>query len=202
VKYYVDITLIPQVEIPIHVIWSRLYTQMHLALVGCKDKDESVPFGLSFPEYRHETDKRGTLGRKLRLFASGETELHQLDLHRTLARLADYVHIKSVQEVNAKNVKGYLNVRRYHPKFDIEKVAARFAAHQLNKHNRVLTQEEAVASCVSYKKKVENLPFIRLQSLSTQRTFDLFIEQRNVTDSQNGRFSTYGLSHSSTVPLI
>ncbi|HNN29956.1 MAG TPA: type I-F CRISPR-associated endoribonuclease Cas6/Csy4, partial [Agitococcus sp.] len=36
-KYYQELTLIAQAEVSLYVIWSKLYTQLHLAFVEQKD---------------------------------------------------------------------------------------------------------------------------------------------------------------------
>lgn len=53
-NYYQEITLIPQAEIPQHFILSKVYTQLHLALVDRQHQYGNLIIGISFPEYRSE----------------------------------------------------------------------------------------------------------------------------------------------------
>jgi CRISPR-associated endonuclease Csy4 len=43
-------------------------------------------------------------------------------------------------------------------------------------------------------------PFIRLKSLSSSNTFCLWIKKNEVENSNDGTFTTYGLSATATVP--
>ncbi|WP_327791068.1 type I-F CRISPR-associated endoribonuclease Cas6/Csy4, partial [Vibrio anguillarum] len=51
---------------------------------------------VGFPDYRQA---QFPLGSKLRLFAKEQATLEKLDIHRWLARLEDYVHIKGIKPV-------------------------------------------------------------------------------------------------------
>lgn len=86
-KFYIEITLLPGVDIGINFLWAKLYQQIHLALVDMNDGKGSVPVGVAFPQY--DTDKN-RLGNKLRLFASSESDLIKLDIKKWLNRLLDY----------------------------------------------------------------------------------------------------------------
>lgn len=47
-KYYQEITIIKSPDISPYFIWSKLYTQLHLALVEVKNPDDSSNIGVSF----------------------------------------------------------------------------------------------------------------------------------------------------------
>ena len=53
-KYYQEITLIDQAEISPYFIWSKLYTQLHIAFAEIKDADDKISMGTSFPQYIFE----------------------------------------------------------------------------------------------------------------------------------------------------
>ena len=53
-KFYQEITLIDQAEISPYFIWSKLYTQLHIALAEIKDDSDKVGIGASFPQYIFE----------------------------------------------------------------------------------------------------------------------------------------------------
>ena len=45
-----------------------------------------------------------------------------------------------------------------------------------------------------------DLPYIQMKSLTSDKSFKLFIEKKNANQSENQVFSTYGLSSESSVP--
>lgn len=193
--YYQELTLIKDSEISPYFIWSKLYTQLHLAFVEKKDANEQISYGVSFPEYK-TIEARGKqlmlLGSKLRVFANSLEELQKLNLDKWLERLTDYVHVKSPKKV--ENVTHYLTVNRYRPKATKEKLARRFAL----RHS--VTCEDALTRLEGYAAKHETFPYIQQKSLSGDRAFSLCIKQQHVEKQNLGKFSTYGLSATSTVP--
>lgn len=201
-NHYIELTLIKDSEISPYFIWSKLYTQLHLAFVEQKDANEQIPYGVSFPEYKTVENKGKRLmllGSKLRVFANSADELQKLDLDKWLARLTDYVHIKSPKQV--ENVTQYLTVTRYRPKPNIEHVARRYA------HRKAVTFEQAIIHLTKvendlngYAPKHEPYPYIQLKSLSGDREFSLCINQQMIEKPVIGKYSTYGLSSTSTVP--
>ena len=212
-KYYQEITIIKSPDISPYFIWSKLYTQLHLALVEVKNPDDSSNIGVSFPEYQcvENSDKMiKTLGTKLRVFAESEVELQNLNLNKWLARLTDYVHIRSAQKV-PENIAGYLVVKRLRQKSNNDRITRAYAKkHQLSfeaaKEARIQTFSEKHG--VSYQESLQryyepNLkerPFIKIASLHLKQQYSLEIEQSAVSEPINGKFSTYGLSSHTTVP--
>jgi CRISPR-associated endonuclease Csy4 len=193
--YYQEFTLIKDSEISIYFIWSKFYTQLHLAFVEQKDIHDQIIYGISFPEYKiveAKGKKITIIGSKLRIFANSIQALEQLKLDIWLERLKDYVHIKSPKVV--ENVTQYLIVNRYRPQTNVGALARRYA----NRHG--VSLDVALKRLEGFKQKLEPFPYIRLKSLSGGSDFSLCINQK-VTDKENvGRFSTYGLSATSTVP--
>ena len=192
-KYYQEITLIDQAEISSYFIWSKLYTQLHIALAEIKDTNDKVNIGVSFPQYRFNQEKSiGFLGTKLRLFAPNEADLKKLDLKKWLDRLTDYVHITSIREV-PENVKGYAIYKRKQVKTN----ATRLARHRVKRGD--IGFDEALARYSNVVTTTE-LPFIQMKSLTSDQMFKLFIEKRSIEQSKSQVFSTYGLSSESSVP--
>ncbi len=95
-KYYQEVTLIPQPEIPLYYLWEKVYQQVHLALVEVQDQDGSTPIGVSFPAYNVD---RNHLGNKLRFFAESELDLVGLKIEQWLSRLYDYLHVTEIRTV-------------------------------------------------------------------------------------------------------
>lgn len=194
-NYYQELTIINNPELSLYELWSKLYMQLHLAFVEQKDANEQVPYGVSFPEYvNKEEDGRNTisLGTKLRIFANNVDEFQALNLDKWLDRLTDYVHIKKPKPV--VNVKYFLSVNRYRPKGSVEKLARRQA-----KHNGI-SITAATDKLGSYTQKLITYPFIKINSLHDKKSFSLCINQQKVNNSCIGKFNTYGLSKTATVP--
>lgn len=194
-KYYQEITLIDQAEISLYFIWSKLYTQLHIALAEIKDTNNKVNLGVSFPQYLFEKNDKNSkvnLGKKLRLFAQNEADLKKLDLKKWLDRLTDYVHITSIREV-PENIKGYAIYKRKQVKTNAE----RLARHRVKRGD--IGFDEALAR-YSNVVTTTDLPFIQMKSLTSDQVFKLFIEKKNAEQSESQVFSTYGLSSESSVP--
>lgn len=200
--YYQEITLIDQAEISPYFLWSKIYMQLHFALVEMKDQYNQVPIGISFPDYVYETkeNKRSKvgLGGKLRIFSISEIDLQKLDIRKWLDRLLDYTHITSVRPVPEKRITGYAIYRRKQVKTNPQ----RLARHRVKRGG--IGFDEALAR-YSNVVTTTDLPYIQLQSLSTsdeqdKRCFKLFIEKKSAEKSETQFFSTYGLSSQSSVP--
>lgn len=188
--YYQEITLIPSVadDIPIYFLWSKVFQQVHLALVETLENDKTR-FGLAFPGYQDSF-----LGCKLRVFANSENELQQLDLPKWLSRLTDYVHITSIRPV-PDNVKAYAKFSRFNKSGLNKEYAARRRAKRKNE-----TYEQALEFYKDWQLKKIREPFIRLESLSNGQEHCLFIKKESAEALVNEGFSSYGLSKKSSVP--
>ena len=203
--YYIELKLIKDSEISPYFIWGKLYTQLHLAFVEMQDANAQVPIGVSFPEYNVGESKGKAfmlLGSKLRIFAQDEATLTKLNLPKWLARLEDYVHIKSIKPV-PENVQNHLVVSRYRPKSNIELVARRIVKRKqitLDLAIAYLNTVDEAKDLKGYKQKWEPFPYIQLKSLSGKQDFSLCIRQIIADEIKGGVFSTYGLSSQSTVP--
>jgi CRISPR-associated endonuclease Csy4 len=188
-------------------------------LVEQQNPDKTVNFGVSFPEYKYE-ERDGKefagLGAKLRIFAPTKQELERLDINKWLARLIDYVHIKSIQIVPS-DPSCYLLVKRYRPDINLERLTRRFKQRESKRLGKELSFDEAKAmqqqrfitqNNISLQQaeklyqqpKVKSFPFIRLKSSSTLQSFSLQLDQQSVNQPVAGVFNTYGLSANATVP--
>jgi CRISPR-associated endonuclease Csy4 len=212
-KFYHEITVIPNHEIGEHFIWSKLFTQIHLALVSIQDEQKKSPIGISFPEY-FMGEKFGVIGSKLRLFAQSELELQKLDIQKWLSRLTDYIHISGLREVPQK-ISGYAIYNRHQPKVNKERLMRR---HQKREGewksiiNNPQSQPEKLAAAQEKlskrqqrinnydKEKLVKEPFIKLKSLSSDNDFCLWIKKTATNEPNYQKFSTYGLSGISTLP--
>ncbi len=211
-NYYLEVTLLPNYETNLFSLWSKTFQQIHLGLVEIQDAQKRVPIGLSFPEYKMG-EKFGILGSKLRLFAADEAALTRFDVASRLSRLSDYVHCTGIRPVPS-TVKGYAVYQREQPKTGRERLARRYAKrHNLDyetafngkvelcaKHDNAIECERMLMSYSEMPHKTITTPFIRLKSLSGGNTFCLWIKKKEIENSINGIFTTYGLSSAASVP--
>ena len=197
-KYYLDITLLPDAEANLGFLWQKVFQQVHIMLVDNKVADNESAVALSVVGYG---DKTFPLGNKLRLLAASEDILQKLDIQQWLNRLSDYCHISSVKAVPA-GIKHYARFARKNVK-SIEKKAQRRALHLDKPYDEVMAYliEEG-------KSKACKLPFINVESQDTKNRIEqgvscqflLFIEQALFDKAANGKFDCYGLSKTATVP--
>ena len=183
-RHYIELTLLPNLEIPLHFIWGKVYQQIHLALVENKIGANESAVGVAFPEY---DAVEYSLGTKLRLFASDEQTLEQLQCAKWLNRLNDYVHISNIRAV-PENVEGHACFKQIKPKGSKENLARRRA-----KRNGE-TLEQAFAHFKGYQIERSRLPYINMHSETNGHRFRLFIEKQSTEQAQAGTFNCYGLS--------
>lgn len=196
-KYYLDITLLPEADITLGFIWQKVYQQIHIALVDNKVGENESAIAVAFPHYGEQAFP---LGNKLRLLAGEESQLATLNINRWLNRFEDFVHIKSIKPVPEQST--HVCFVRQHVKGEerIEKDMLSKAKHWSEKSGQPL------AVCLSEleksKPKVDfSLPFIWLESQETKQRnvggsskFPLFIKKLDVDHQQAGVFNCYGLS--------
>ncbi|MFC0351203.1 type I-F CRISPR-associated endoribonuclease Cas6/Csy4 [Undibacterium danionis] len=193
-KYYQELTLLPQAEVGMYAIWPKLYTQLHLALVEIQNAYPDQPVGVSFPQYKlGQENISGFIGNKLRIFALDEATLAQLDLAKWLRRLNDYVHITQARAV-PENIKRYYCFSRVQAKSNVHRLARRKASR------KDISLEQALMSLEGFKEQKLHQPFINLGSLSRGERFQLFIEREEFSQPMSGVFTSYGLSSVATVP--
>ncbi len=189
-KFYLDITLLPDAEANLGFLWQKVYGQLHLALVEMKTADGNSDIAVSFPGY---DGKIFPLGNKLRLFASTQAKLQQLDIGKWLNRLTDYCHCTSIKEV-PQSVSTFARFQRVQFDSNVERLARRRAKRKGE------TFEEAMKHFDGFKEQESKLSFINMNSLSKNERFRLFIKKEMVEQAEPGEFTCYGLSKTATVP--
>ena len=188
-KFYLDITLLPDEETDLGFLWQKVYQQVHLSLVENKQSDNSSLVAISFPQYG---ETNFPLGGKLRLLAGNAELLERLDLARWLTRLVDYCHTTSIKPVPT-NVK-YMQFRRNQFNSNVHRLARRRAKRKGE------TVEESLNYFASFKDEQTRLPYINMQSLSKDKKFKLFIKKESAEQEQSGEFNCFGLSKTATTP--
>lgn len=200
-QYYIELTLLPNEDTSAYFLWSKVYTQLHIAFAEHSNEQGRISFGVSFPQYRmNEQKKIGFLGTKIRVFASSESQLQQLNLGKWLERFIDYVHITQPREVPQAKVNGHAHYYRVNPKMSIEERIV----HQAQRRN--ISLDEAKQHFKRYIEQPIIEPYVSLKSLSAKREqnidrpYRLYIGKSLVDEAKDGEFGTYGLSRVATVP--
>jgi len=196
-KYYLDITLLPDAEINLAFLWQKVYQQIHIALVDNKIGANESAIAVAFPRYGNQPFP---LGDQLRLFAEKEAQLEAFNINKWLSRFEDYVHIKSIKLVPEKVT--HVCFIREHIKGEVglEKKMQAKAKHWSEKSG--LPIEECLKSLEKSKPKaISKRPFIWLESQETKllnadgsRKFPLFIKKVELEKVQAGYVSCYGLN--------
>lgn len=193
--YYLEITLLEQEEVPLHLIWSKVYTQLHLAFVEQKDVEQKIIYGVSFPKYRLIQQKKlGYLGDKIRIFADSVEALEQLNLNHWLERLQDYVHVLSVRKVPEDKINGYATYFKVNPKLTIEQRIL----HQAERRGISIAEAQEHYTALDLSETFE--PYINMKSQTNDMNFRLIIGKKRADEAKIGKFGSYGLSRTSTVP--
>jgi len=191
-RFYCEITLLPNPEVNLNFLWSKVFQQIHLGLVEMQDDRKQVPIGVGFPEYV-TGEKYSVLGGKCRLFAQDEVTLARFDAAKWLDRLSDYVHCTRIRPVPEKLV-GYAIYQRQQPKTNKERLARRYAVRHKVSYDEALRYYGDMAPI-----RIPT-PYIRLKSLSSEQTFCLWIKKTLVSEPSGACFSSYGLSATTAVP--
>jgi CRISPR-associated endonuclease Csy4 len=180
--YYIDITLLPDPEFPDSLLMNALFAKLHKALVETGHGE----VGVSFPKAQKK------LGEMLRLHGSRSTLQRLMGLNWQRG-LTDYISISSIASIPSNCQ--YRVVRRVQAKSSAERLYRRSVKKGW------LAIEEAEEKISGSKDQYLKLPFVQLKSCSTGQAFRLFIQQGKLLDtSQEGKFSSYGLSDNATVP--
>jgi len=191
-RFYCEITLLPNPEVNLNFLWSKVFQQIHLGLVEMQDDRKQVPIGIGFPEYVTR-EKNSALGGKCRLFAQDEATLDRFDAAKWLDRLSDYVHCTRIRPVPEK-LAGYAIYQRQQPKTNKERLARRYAVRHKVSYDESLRYYGDMAPI-----RIPT-PYIRLKGLSSEQTFCLWIKKTLVSESSGACFSCYGLSATTAVP--
>lgn len=198
-KYYQEIEILPQTEINAYHILTHVVSGIHDRIVV----NDTGDIGISFPDYQYnESNNKGSLGRKIRVFAPSEEKLINLRLLDELSKISDYIDINDIDEVGDKAT-SYEVYTRVHTK-NLEKEALRLQKHLNAKRgaSEQLTYDEVLINCIKWRKKIPNHLFIYLKSNSNKHGYQAHIK-REVLNTPTGNlyFNTFGLSSADTKKL-
>jgi len=181
--HYLDIQLVPNAELPTHVMLSVVYGHLHRVLA----RDGRRDVGVSFPNVG-----RAGLGDVLRLHGSLDALLTMVP-DAWLRGARDYIRWNGPEKVPARTL--HCAVRRVQAKSSPERLRRR----QIRRHG--WTQDEARERIPDRTAVRLQDPFVRLYSTSTGQAFLLFVRHEAPQAlAVQGTFNSYGLSRTATVP--
>jgi len=167
-KFYQEITIIPNHEIDKNFILSRLFYLTHLGLVEVAkigNNPDKSKIAIAFPEYKYsenvdtkkdEGNKNtnnkspakkgfGIIGSKIRLFAKTREELEKFNASQRFLSINDYIEITEILEVPSSKITSYAVFMRHQEKTNLEKISKRYVNREqklLNIINNSLDQIE------------------------------------------------------------
>jgi len=178
---YCDLRIRATPDLSTNFILSRVYSNLHLALVDRGQRE----IGVSFPN--HEK----TLGDVIRLHGTASSLALILE-GRELSSFQSYLSISQIMAV-PKDV-SHRVVKRVQPKTNAERLRRRSI------RKGWLTPEEAQVRIPDIQ-DLPKLPFVHLRSCTTGQEFRLFISHGELqSKAVSGEFSCYGLSGETTIP--
>ena len=196
-NFYQQIRLTPDAEVGLGFLWTKVYTQVHLALAEYNNSANNI--GISFPEYQYneKKPKDSTIGKVIRVFAKDTDSLAKLDLRKWLKRLEDYASLSEITECPTDSDYGVFT--RYQPKN--QSSLRRIARRRIERLQE--SEQQAMNHISKLKTKKSNYPCILLVSLTNHHEYPLFIKLEKTSESESQDYSTYGLSkNGSTVPIF
>ncbi|MGO2007181.1 type I-F CRISPR-associated endoribonuclease Cas6/Csy4 [Vreelandella alkaliphila] len=185
--HYIDIRLRPDPDFPEPMLMGALYNKLHRALFDLEAND----IGVSFPGHKHGVRAR-TLGGHLRLHGP-HARLDQLMGADWLTGMRDHTQVSELLAVPEGAT--HINVARKQFNTGSPSRAKRYA----KRHN--IAEDEARQIYAKLAERRIELPFVQINSRSTQQRFSLFIEHGKPHENAvAGAFNHYGLSSNATVP--
>ena len=185
--HYLDIRLRPDPDFPPEMLMGALYSKLHRALHDLRAND----IGVSFPDHKTGTRAR-TVGDRLRLHGQ-EARLEQLMAISWITGMRDHVMLEAIRPVPAGA--RHRVVRRRQFNTGSPSRARRHACrHGVGIEEAQRLMEKPASRQIA-------LPFVQINSRSTEQRFALFIEHgQEQSQPVSGRFNQYGLSSEATVP--
>jgi CRISPR-associated endonuclease Csy4 len=183
---FIEIEVLPDPEFTSPLLMSALFSKLHRGLVAL----ESGTIGVSFPDIALERP-RG-LGGRLRLHG-GEESLTQLMALNWLAGMQD--HIKAGKLLAVPECAQHRTFFRVQAKSNPERLRRR---RMKRKGEDAEVSRQAIPDAAA---EYLELPHLMLSSQSTGQRFPLFVDIGPLLNSGNeGTFTTYGLSRTTTIP--
>lgn len=183
--YYLELIVRPDPEFTVPLLLNSFYNKLHALLV----EKEELNIGVSFPDYDEQTKQ---LGAKVRLYGAQDAlNIVRRQVHQS--GFQDYFEISEIEVV--PKTSDYIAVRRVQVKSSPTRLARRYAL----RHS--ITLEEALLKYQAMNPKKLSLPYLVLNSQSTNQQFRLFVKQTVAKEGRIlGNFNRYGFSKEATLP--
>ncbi|MDQ5909975.1 MAG: CRISPR-associated endonuclease Csy4 [Pseudomonadota bacterium] len=182
---YLEIRLRSDPEFMSTTLMNALFSKLHRGLVAHGGQN----IGVSFPDVGKNSR---SLGERLRLHGS-KADLEQLMALNWMVGMQDHAMVSAIMEIPA-HTKSRV-VRRVQAKSNPERQRRRLISR------KGISPEQAIQAIPDDAAEMLKLPYLVLASQSTGQQFRLFVEHLVVQErAVIGRFSTYGLSPTATVP--
>lgn len=184
-SHYLDIHLLPDPDLPAHVLLSALYAKLHRALAEL----QTDAVGITFPGYQQSPPGLGT---QLRLVGTVNA-FDQVLSWQGLGGMRDHVRWGVMAPV--PETAQHRMLQRVQAKSS----PARLRRRQMKRHG--YSEAEAMARVPDTAAELLRLPFLQVHSASTGQTFRLFLKLgAPQPEALEGGFNAYGLSTTRTVP--
>ena len=180
-KYFIDITIKPDVEMRENVLLNKVYTKFHKVL--CDLKCNAI--GVSFPEYRI------MLGRVIRLHGD-QSMLNDLQGLDWISGLASYCHFSDIKEVpiTAK----FRVISRKQANMTEAKL------RRLIKRNSISSEQIKAYKAKMFTQGLDNA-FLELESGSNGYLHRRYLQFGDLLNEPVlGEFDQFGLSKTATIP--
>lgn len=180
-KYYIDIILKPDAEMPLNRILNAVYTKLHKALYDL----QSSSIGVSFPRYRV------TFGNILRVHGSNQDLTKLVELN-WLGGMVGYCNVSQITNVPADAK--FRTVSRKQTNMSQSKLK------RLIKRGSIKDDEIKQYKVKTFTKGLDN-PYLELESATNGHHHRRYIEFGELLDAPiDGKFDQFGLSKIATVP--
>jgi CRISPR-associated endonuclease Csy4 len=179
--FYINITIQPDVEMPINRLLNALYTKFHKALCDLK----STTLGISFPAYKI------LLGNKMRIHGSSEN-LSELQRINWIGGLLGYCDVSEILSVPTDCQ--YRTVGRKQTTMSQSKL------NRLLKRGSITEQEIKQYRAKMFSRGLDN-PYIEMDSGSSGHKHRRYLEFGELKQQPTiGQYDQFGLSKTATVP--
>ena len=183
---YIEIRVLPDPEFVAPMLMSALFAKLHRGLADLK----SGAVGVSFPDIALESPYG--LGERLRLHGDDQ-QLSRLMELKWMKSMHD--HTDTSRLLNVPTDIEYRTFYRVQAKSSPERMRRRL----MQRHG--VDAEAAVQAIPERAAERLKLPYVMLASRSTGQRFPFFVNASDLVDTAvTGKFSTYGLSRTATVP--
>lgn len=201
-NYYLDLTLLPDEEVPIFFIRNKVYAKLHKAIFDLSTSN----IGASFPNLKKakKSDKnKMNFGEIIRIHST-QDRLNKLQNLNWLGGLSGYCKVGDILPVPDK-IKGHQAISRIRQNMSLAKMQKKITHQKAKGYLKTgddINAYEKQYKAEMFKTGLDN-PYLELQSTSTNNKYRLYINfgalQKQLTV---GKFNHFGLSKTATVPIF